>query len=148
MFQMLAVAGKWLGGRMLRGAQYTSTGSPVTRPWCMVSHFARFLGCWLRTASFVVSLTLQEVCNYVDCDCIEPKTIQSQSKTQVNQSMLSDHSCGLFEEVLSLDSLSFGTLLRKGPCELWQAADHWLSLVLDHLSSFLLTTSLTALMYF
>lgn len=28
-------------------------------------------------------------------------------------------------EVLSLDSLSFGTLLRKGPCELWQAASSY-----------------------
>jgi hypothetical protein len=44
--------------------------------------------------------------------------------------MLSDHSCGLFEEVLSLDSLSFGTLLRKGPCELWQA------IICHHFSSF------------
>ncbi|CAJ1329506.1 unnamed protein product [Effrenium voratum] len=28
-------------------------------------------------------------------------------------------------EVLSLDSLSFGTLLRRGPCELWQAASSY-----------------------
>ena len=27
----------------------------------------------------------------------------------------------LLHQVLSLDSLSFGTLLRRGPCELWQA---------------------------
>lgn len=28
-------------------------------------------------------------------------------------------------EVLNVDSLSFGTLLRKGPCELWQAASSY-----------------------